>query len=66
MEQGTLFFLVAAAIANLLILYLIINTATKASLRAKYEWAQVELLAKIARIQGVPEEEIRATMESIR
>ena|GEM_PF-2819367 len=45
MEQGTLFFLTAAAIANLLILYLIINAATKATLRAKYDRALPRSLA---------------------
>ena len=66
MEQGTLFILAACAIANLLILYIIINAATKANLRAKYEWAQMDLLAKIARAQGVAEEEIQATVDTIR
>jgi chromosome segregation and condensation protein ScpB len=43
------------------ILYIIINAATKASLRAKYEWAQMALLAKIAMQQGVPAKEIEKT-----
>ena len=66
MDQGTLFMLAGAGIANLLIMYLIINAATKATIRTKYEWAQLDLLAKIARAQGVPEEEIAATFEAIK
>jgi chromosome segregation and condensation protein ScpB len=66
MEQGTLFLLTAAAIANLLILYLIINAATKATLRAKYDRAQMELLAKIARAQGVPMDEVQETLDKIK
>lgn len=65
MEQGTLIMLAACAIANLLILYLIINAATKANIRAKYEKAQLELLAKIARAQGVSEDEIQASIDAI-
>jgi hypothetical protein len=66
MEQGTIFILMGCAIANLLIMYLVINAATKASLRAKYDWAQMELLAKIARAQGVPDDEVQATLDAIR
>lgn len=49
----------AVVLVNSLVLYVVIGAATKASRRANYEWAQMELLAKIARAQGVPEQEIR-------
>lgn len=65
MEQGTIFILAACGIANLLIMYLIINAATKANQRAKYEWAQMELLGKIARAQGVAEHEIQSTLDAV-
>ena len=51
---------------NSLVLFLIVNVATKADKRAKYEWAQMELLGKIARAQGVAEHEIKATFEAIK
>jgi len=56
----------AALVFNALILYVVIAAATKASKRARYEWAQMELLAKIARAQGVPEAEIRAIAGAIK
>jgi hypothetical protein len=49
---------------NLLLLYLIIGAATKAHKRALYEWAQLDLLSKIAKAQGVPDEDISATFEA--
>jgi chromosome segregation and condensation protein ScpB len=55
-----------AVIVNALILYIIISAATRAGKRAQYEWAQMELLAKIARAQGVSEEEIRAISGAIK
>jgi hypothetical protein len=55
-----------AAIVNALLLYVIISIATKADRRAKYEWAQLELTAKIARLQGVPQEEIQAIFDRIK
>jgi hypothetical protein len=61
-----LFIAVAALIFNALILYVVISAATKASKRARYEWAQMELLAKIARAQGVPEAEIKAIAGAIK
>lgn len=59
------FVLFIGAAVQILALYLIIAFATKADKRAKYEWVQMELLAKIARAQGVPEEEIRETLQSV-
>lgn len=66
MEQGTLFIILGGFVANLLLLYLIINAATKATQRAKYEWAQMELLAKIAQAQGVAAEEIENVLNHVR
>lgn len=48
-----------AFIVQAVVLYLVINFATKADRRAKYEWVQMDLLIKIAKIQGVSEEEIQ-------
>jgi hypothetical protein len=53
-------------IVQALVLYLVINFATKADRRAKYEWAQMDLLTKIARVQGVPEQEIQKTLDAIK
>ena len=55
-----------ALVVQAVVLFIVINLATKADKRAKYEWAQMELLAKIARAQGVREEEIKATFDAIR
>lgn len=63
------FFLIVGVIAlivNSLVLYIIISAATQASKRAKYDWAQMELLAKIARAQGVPESEIKAIADGVK
>lgn len=60
------FVLIVAGVFNLVILYLIIAAATQSKKRALYAWAQLELLAKIARAQGVPEDEIRATFDAIK
>ncbi len=48
------------------ILFLIIAAATRSKKRVLYSWAQLELIAKIARAQGVPEEDIKATFDAIR
>ena len=58
--------LVVGIVGNGLILYVIINAATRATTRAKYEWAQLELLGKMAKAQGVPEEEIKAIFTAIK
>jgi hypothetical protein len=50
-----------AGVIQCVVLYLVINIATKADKRAKYEWAQMDLLGKIALRQGVPSEEITKT-----
>lgn len=51
---------------NALILYLIIAGATRARQRTLYEWAQLELIAKIAKAQGVPQEEISGVFNKIK
>ncbi|GGB14525.1 hypothetical protein [Puia dinghuensis] len=66
MDQEIIFYAIGAILINCAVLYLIITAATRANLRAKYEWAQMELLAKIARAQGVSEEEIRKTFDAIK
>jgi hypothetical protein len=58
------FIIFIGAIFQLVILYLIINAATKANLRARYEWTQLELIAKMARVQGVPQDEIESTFKA--
>lgn len=62
LDSGMLFFMAAVAIGNLVIFYLIIQAATKSKQRAKYEWAQMELLKKIAKIQGVSDAEVETIM----
>lgn len=56
--------LIGAGILQIIILYLVISWATKADKRAKYEWAQLELIAKMARVQGVPQDEIESTFKA--
>ncbi len=41
-----------AGLIQCVVLYLVINFATKADKRTKYEWAQMNLLGKIALRQG--------------
>jgi hypothetical protein len=57
---------IIAVVVHSVILYLVINFATKADKRTLYEWAQLELLAKIAKAQGVPEQEIQATFQAMK
>jgi hypothetical protein len=57
---------IIAVIVQSVILYLVINFATKTDKRALYEWAQLELLAKIAKTQGVPENEIQAIFQAMK
>jgi len=65
-EDNLAIVVIVGFLLNALVLFLIINVATKADKRAKYEWAQMELLGKIAKAQGVPEAEIKATFEAIK
>ena len=64
MNNDLLLFGIAAIVINSAILYLIIAAASRSTLRAKYEWAQLEMLIKIAKAHGVPEEEISGTMRA--
>jgi hypothetical protein len=54
--------LIIALIGGILLqaafLYLIISAATKAEKRARYDWAQTQFLAYIARQQGMPEDQV--------
>jgi hypothetical protein len=61
-----LLIVVAALVFNAFILFIVIRWATRADKRTMYEWAQMELLAKIARAQGVPEVEIKAIAGAIK
>jgi len=65
MDSSLVIVALAGIAINAVILYLVISAATKASERAKYEWVQMELLAKIAKAQGVPEHEIKETFKEI-
>jgi hypothetical protein len=53
-----------AGLIQCAVLYLVINFATKADRRAKYEWAQMDLLGKIALRQGVSAGEITKTYQA--
>lgn len=54
---------VIALLINALILYIVIAAATQSRKRALYDWASLELLAKIAKAQGVSQEEIADTFK---
>ena len=53
---------IIAFFISCLFLYAIIRDATKASKRAKLEAGILEMLARIAKQQGVPEEDIKRTL----
>lgn len=55
----------AAEVVNCLILYFIINSATNAKNRSKYDLAAVKFLAKIARAHGVPEDQIQEVLSNV-
>ena len=65
MDINFLFAVAMAILINSLILYLVIAAATRSSRRTNYEWAQLEMLIKIARAQGVSEDEIQHTLKQI-
>ena len=58
------FYSIVGVVVFFVTLYIIVRSATKASKREAYEKAQLELLAKIARVQGVPQDEIDATFQA--
>jgi len=64
-DSDFVFPVVVGLILSVAILYWIIANSTRSSTRTDYEWAQLELLAKIARAQGVPEQEIQDTFKAI-
>lgn len=67
MESSEIFaYAVAAVVVNAIILYVVINAATKATRRAKYEGATQELLARIAKQLGVPPEEVEVIFDKIK
>ena len=67
MDSSTILFIGAIGFfLNCLVLFFIIKGATQADKRALYEWAQVDLLCKIAKAQGVPDEEIAKTIRVLK
>ncbi|HUR09988.1 MAG TPA: hypothetical protein VM012_01385 [Flavitalea sp.] len=64
MDHLTLFFTVAVGmIVQCLFFYLVIRYAVSAERRQRYEWAQMQLLAYIAKEKGVPDEEIQKVLD---
>jgi hypothetical protein len=63
MSNELLLTVITALLIQCVILYLIIGAATKAERRARYDWAQTQFLAHIARQQGMPEEEIKKILD---
>lgn len=64
MDQFSLFLTIALAIiVQSLIMYLVIRFAVNTDRRQRYEWAQMQLLAFIAKQQGVPDEEIQKVLD---
>jgi len=57
------FVIFTAAIMQILAFSLIIIVGTKASARAKYARAQMELLAQIAKAQGVTMDDIQRAVD---
>lgn len=55
----------AAEVVNCLVLYLIISSATNTERRSRYDLAAVLFLAKIARAQGVPEDQIKEVLSNV-
>lgn len=66
MNNDILLLAALGMLINAVILYIIIASATRAKQRGLYDWAQMELLAKIARAQGVPEEEVNSVIEMVK
>lgn len=58
MENGILMFAAGVIILNALLLFIIIQSATKATKRLNAQMAVFFMLAKIAEKSGVPKEEI--------
>jgi hypothetical protein len=60
-DSSIVFVAIVALLMNALILYIVIAAATQSRKRALYDWASLDLLAKIAKAQGVPQEEVADT-----
>jgi hypothetical protein len=58
------FYSIVGVVVSFCVLYLVIAAATRSKKRALYAWVQMELLAKIARAQGVDPAEIDATLQA--
>lgn len=63
--ENLVLILIVGAIVQLLVLYLIIQSATKSASLDKHQCAQVRLLMSIAEKQGVPKEEIDAIIKEV-
>lgn len=64
MDQLTIYLTVAIGmIVQCLFFYLVIRFAVSTDRRQRYEWAQMQLLAFIAKEQGVPDEEIQKVLD---
>ena len=64
MDQITLLLTIAVGmIVQCLFFYLVIRYAVSTDRRQRYEWAQMQLLAFIAKQQGVPDEEIQQVLD---
>lgn len=62
MDIGFLMFYLGSVAMSLIIMYLIIRSATKSEKRYRVDYAQAHLLAEIARKQGVDEETIQTIL----
>ena len=58
------FYSIVGVVVFFSVLYLVVAAATRSKKRALYDWAQLELLAKIAKAQGVPQDEIDSTFHA--
>lgn len=58
MEQNVLLTAAFGLVVNALIIYIVIQSATKATKRFNMQIATFHMLAKIAKAQGVPQNEI--------
>ena len=65
MDKQTIIFTATAVILYFLVLYLVIKSAVNTEKKMKYEWAQMEFLAHIARQAGMPDERITEIFEHI-
>ena len=64
MDQITMLLTIAVGmIVQCLFLYLVIRFAVSTDRRQRYEWAQMQLLAYIAKQEGVPDEEIQQVLD---